>query len=132
MSVEFNINSVLNSDYTVYTITVATIIYVYFRMDFKPMTVFIDSIIGKLILFALIIWLLSEEHWTISICFVIILMTTVFWLREKRDYEIVKLSINTDEQVKKSGNKCSRENIHRTQAEKEVPGPNNQSEFYNI
>lgn len=132
MSVEFNINSILDNDYTVYASMVVTLIYVFFRYNIEPFTYFVDSIYGKAILLFLIIWLLSEEHYTISICIIIIIITTLYWIRERRDYKLVKYTINTDNEVSTSGGKCSREGIRHSESEREVPGPKNKREFHKL
>ena len=96
MDFEYDINDILKNNYTVYTVIAFTLIYVFFRLQAEPLTKFVDSIYGKAILLFLLLWLLTEEHYTISICIIISIISTLYWIREKRDYELVKYTINTE------------------------------------
>ena len=130
MDFEYDINDILKNNYTVYTVIAFTLIYVFFRLQAEPLTKFVDSIYGKAILLFLLLWLLTEEHYTISICIIISIISTLYWIREKRDYELVKYTINTE--PSKGDNKCKRETVQYTEAEREVPGPENSPEFHNL
>ena len=88
----------------------------FFRLQAEPLTKFVDSIYGKAILLFLLLWLLTEEHYTISICIIISIISTLYWIREKRDYELVKYTINTE--PSKGDNKCKREAVQYTEAER--------------
>ena len=131
MDFEYDINGLLKHNYMVYSVIVITLVYVFFRLQNDAITKFVDSIYGRAILLFLLLWLLTEEHYTISICIIIAIISTLYWIREKRDYELVKYTINNEKQ--ESGkNKCSRDTVQYTEAEREVPGPENSMEFFNV
>ena len=131
MDFEYDINDVLKSDYTIYAVSIVTLIYVFYRKNIEVFTKFVDSIYGRAIMLMLVVWLLSEEHYTIAICIIIVIIHTLYWRRERDDYKLVKYTINTDTNSEKTG-KCSREGVRYSEAEREVPGPQNGTEFHNL
>lgn len=130
MDFEYDINAVIKNDYFVYFVTVVTLIYVFFHWNIEPITKFVDSMFGKTILLFLIVWLLSEEHYTVAICIIIIILSTLYWIRERGDYDFIKYTINRESE--KQGGKCSREGVRFPESEREVPGPENSVEFHNL
>ena len=131
MDFEYDINDVLKSDYTIYAVSIVTLIYVFYRKNIEIFTKFVDSIYGRAIMLMLVVWLLSEEHYTIAICIIIVIIHTLYWRRERDDYKLVKYTINTETSSEKAG-KCSREGIRHPESEREVPGPQNGNEFHSL
>lgn len=131
MDFEYDINDVLKSDYTIYAVSIVTLIYVFYRKNIEVFTKFVDSIYGRAIMLMLVVWLLSEEHYTIAICIIIVIIHTLYWRRERDDYKLVKYTINTETSSEKPG-KCSREGIRHPESEREVPGPQNGTEFHSL
>ncbi len=131
MDFEYDINDVLKSDYIIYAISIITLIYVFYQKNIEVFTKFVDSIYGRAIMLMLVIWLLSEEHYTIAICTIIVIIHTLYWRRERNDYNLVKYTINKDTSSSKNG-KCSREGVRYPEAEREVPGPQNDTEFHSL
>lgn len=131
MDFEYDINDVLKSDYTIYAVSIVTLIYVFYRKNIEVFTKFVDSIYGRAIMLMLVVWLLSEEHYTIAICIIIVIIHTLYWRRERDDYKLVKYTINTETTSEKTG-KCSREGIRHPESEREVPGPQNVTEFHSL
>ncbi len=113
-----------------YSVLIFTIVFIVSNVQIPVLTMLVDTFFGKLFIIFVIIYLLSEEHYRLSIALGLILINVLSSIRERDDLMSLRNKVRkspvekSKEQKKISGptKKCSRENRTVTKEEREPLG----------